>query len=334
VNEQKRSLRKRESATGAAGTKRRQRIWAGTLLGPVVALGLAGCSGAAPVSAVPGLDDAALTEPVSYTQSKTFTYTGQVEQWTVPDGVTSVSFQASGGRGGHAADAINSWGGSAAVIIGSVPVTPGQVLSIAVGGEGALGAGGWGYSGMSGGPANTAKNKDRSGGAGGGATLIALANADGSNWHKVVVAGGGGGQGGASSDPGAAGAGGNAGCAKPDSDTGLNECTTPSLTGGDGSHGTVGPLGGSGGKAGGSATSTGERGHGAKNLGGNGGSGGGGVLGGAAGGGASGISAGGGGGAGTSYIDATVVDGQISTNDYNVQFTYDKLDDPTVILSW
>jgi hypothetical protein len=287
-----------------------------------------------PSGAVTSGDSQAIGEPLSDTQLMTFTYTGQVEQWTVPDGVTSVTFQASGGHGGYAADAINSWGGSPAVIIGSIPVTPGQVLSIAVGGEGALGAGGWGYSGMSGGPANTAKNKDRSGGAGGGATLIALANADGSNWHKVVVAGGGGGQGGASSDPGAAGKGGNAGCATPDSDTGLNECTTPSLIGGDGSHGTVGPLGGSGGKAGGSATSTGERGHGAKNLGGNGGSGGGGLFGGAAGGGASGISAGGGGGAGTSYIDDTVVGGQISANDYNVQFTYKAYDDPTAILSW
>jgi hypothetical protein len=334
MNEQKRSLRKREGATGAAGTKRRQRIWAGTILAPIVALGLAGCSGAAPVGAVRQLDDAAITEPVAGTQSKTFTYTGYAEQWPVPDGVTSVSFQISGGRGGHAADEIVSWGGSAAVIIGSVPVTPGQVLSIALGGEGGFGAGGWGYSGMSGGPANTAKNKDRSGGAGGGASMIALANADGSDWHLVVVAGGGGGQGGGSSDPAGAGLGGNAGCSKLGFYAGSAECSTPSVTGGDGQHGSVGPLGGSGGKAGGAGAGVGERGHGAKNLGGNGGSGGGGLFGGAAGGGASGISAGGGGGAGTSYIDDTVVGGQISANDYNVQFTYKAYDDPTAILSW
>jgi hypothetical protein len=334
MNEQKPSLRKRESGTDIAGTKRRQRIWAGTILAPIVALGLAGCSGAAPVSAVPPVEVGAIAKPVADTQSKTFTYTGYAEQWQVPDGVTSVSFQASGGRGGHAADEIVSWGSSAAIIIGSVPVTPGQVLSVAVGGEGGFGAGGWGYDGMSGGPANTAKNKDRSGGAGGGATMIALANADGSDWHLVVVAGGGGGQGGGSSDPAGAGLGGNAGCSKLSSNPSGTACSTPSVIGGDGAHGSVGPLGGSGGKAGGAGASTGERGHGAKNLGGNGGSGGGGLLGGAAGGGASGISAGGGGGAGTSYIDDTVVGGQISTNDYNVQFTCKVLDDPTVILSW
>jgi hypothetical protein len=187
---------------------------------------------------------------------------------------------------------------------------------------------------MSGGPANTAKKSDRTGGSGGGATMIALANADGTNWHKVVVAGGGGGQGGGSSDPMLAGAGGNAGCSKIGYTGGNPYCSTPSVNGGDGSHGTPGPLGGSGGTAGGSATPTGERGHGAKDLGGNGGSGGGGVFGGTAGGGASGISAGGGGGAGTSYLDNTVLHWQISTNDYNVQFTCKVLDDPTVILSW
>lgn len=330
--EQKRSPREREGATAAM--RRRHRIWAGTLLGPIAAVGLAGCSGAAPLSAVRTLDDAAITQPVAATQSKTFTYTGQAEQWTVPDGVTSLTFQASGGRGGSATDQIYEGGGSAAVIIGNFPVTPGQVLTIAVGGEGGFGAGGWGYEGMSGGPANTAKKSDRSGGAGGGATLIGLANADGTNWHKVVVAGGGGGQGGGSGDPAAAGQGGSAGCSELDPINGVNACKTPSLIGGDGWHGTPGPLGGAGGKAGGASSPTGERGHGAKDLGGNGGSGGGGETGGAAGGGASGISAGGGGGAGTSYLDSTVLDWQISSNDYNVQFPWHILDDPAVILSW
>ncbi|MFZ2013941.1 MAG: hypothetical protein WAV00_08985, partial [Nocardioides sp.] len=170
-------------------------------------------------------------------------------------------------------------------------------------------------------------------GSGGGATMDALANADGSDWHQVVVAGGGGGQGGGSSDPGGAGVGGNAGCSALAVNHGPMECGTPSITGGNGGHGSAGSLGGAGGMAGGSTTSTGGRGLGAKNLGGNGGSGGGGVNGGSAGGGAKGVSAGGGGGAGTSYVDVSVQAWQISAMDYNVQFPW-HLSDSGVILTW
>jgi len=268
------------------------------------------------------------------TNQATFSPTGTTQTWTVPAGVTSVSFEAAGGEGGEAPVAIGINGGSGALIIGSFPVTPGQVLSIAVGSSGGTGAGGWGAEGMSGGPANTAKNKDRSGASGGGATLIALANADGSDWHEMVVAGGGGGMGGGSSDPAGEGQGGNAGCSKIGYHAGGSACTVPSITGGNGGKGSpASTLGGKGGTAGGATSSTGQRGLGAKNLGGNGGAGGGGVNGGAAGGGGSGISAGGGGGAGTSYVDVTVPTWQISSTDWNIQFTQ-HLYGPGVILTW
>ena len=48
--------------------------------------------------------------------------------------MTSVSFEAGGGRGGSTESAFMSGPGSGAVVIGTVPVTPGQVITIAVGG--------------------------------------------------------------------------------------------------------------------------------------------------------------------------------------------------------
>jgi hypothetical protein len=261
-----------------------------------------------------------------------YSYTGATETWIVPEGVTSVTFEAAGGDGGGAVHPVTKEGGSGAIITGSFPVTAGQIVTIAVGGNGAVGAGGWGAEGMSGGPANTAKQDSRTGGAGGGATLIALSNADGSNWHEIVVAGGGGGQGGGSGDPDEAGRGGSAGCLEFSSASD-SQCGTPGIAGMNGSQGTAPPLGGKGGAAGGATSSTGARGLGAKDLGGNGGSGGGGVKGGAAGGGAGGISAGGGGGAGTSFIDTSVTSWKISATHYNWQFVA-SLGGTGVILAW
>lgn len=259
-------------------------------------------------------------------------YTGTTETWVVPPGVTSVTFEAAGGDGGAAVHPVTKEGGSGAIVTGAFSVAAGQIITLAVGGNGATGAGGWGTDGMSGGPANTAKQDSRTGGAGGGATLIALSNADGSDWHEIVVAGGGGGQGGGSGDPDLAGRGGSAGCLEF-SNASDSWCGTTGIAGMNGSQGTAPPLGGKGGAAGGATSSTGARGLGAKDLGGNGGSGGGGIDGGAAGGGAGGISAGGGGGAGRSFVDTSVTSWQISTTHYNAQFTA-TLPGSGVILSW
>ena len=248
-----------------------------------------------------------------------FSYTGQPVNWVVPAGVTSVTYEAAGGSGG------GDLGSAGADLMGTVTVTPGETFVIAVGGNGTTSSpGGWGYDGTSGGPANSASPSDRSGGAGGGATFIGIQN--GTTIEPLVIAGGGGGGGGGSGDPISAGIGGSSGClawttkGSPTDPDGY-PCTTPSLSGPNGSHGTVGPLGGSGGATGGASTSTGQRGLGAQNLGGNGGSGGGGLLGGAAGGGAKGLSAGGGGGGGTSWYDTTAVSNPIVTNRYRAYGT-------------
>lgn len=357
------------SATPGVVTGGRRPGWAGALVvASMTALLLSGCAssataggsaagsatgGAAPDSATgtpsaggsassagfrtPSSGSNGTPKPLSLTTTNQVTFwpTGTTQTWTVPAGVTSVNFEAAGGDGGEAPIAIENLGGSGAIILGTFPVTPGQVLTIAVGTDGGNGAGGWGAEGMSGGPANNAKNKDRSGGSGGGATLIALANADGSNWHEMVVAGGGGGMAGGSSDPAGEGQGGNAGCLKIGFWDGGSACTVQGITGTNGGKGSpASTLGGKGGAAGGSSLgSTGERGLGAKDLGGNGGAGGGGVNGGAAGGGGSGISAGGGGGAGTSYVDVSVPTWQISATDWNISFTQ-HLDSSGVILTW
>lgn len=347
----------------------RRRSWTvAVVLAPVLALAIAGCSvpaaGVAEAAPTPpkagtatlktgsptGAPDAEDTHSTAETtatltpraksalrstaagNTAQYSYTGTTSTWVVPAGVTSVTFEAAGGDGGGAVHPVTKEGGSGAIVTGAFPVTAGQIVTIAVGGNGATGAGGWGAEGMSGGPANTAKQDSRTGGAGGGATLIALSNADGSNWHEIVVAGGGGGQGGGSGDPDEAGRGGSAGCLEFSSASDA-QCGTPGIAGMNGSQGTAPPLGGKGGAAGGATSSTGARGLGAKDLGGNGGSGGGGVKGGAAGGGAGGISAGGGGGAGTSFIDTSVASWQISATHYNWQFTA-SLAGTGVILSW
>ncbi len=60
----------------------------------------------------------------------TFTYSGNIEQWTVPAGVTSIRIEVAGAQGGGTYSNI---GGKGAIMIGDFSVTPGQVLDILVG---------------------------------------------------------------------------------------------------------------------------------------------------------------------------------------------------------
>jgi gliding motility-associated-like protein len=78
-----------------------------------------------------------------------YEFTGSVQQWTVPAGVDSISVKMWGAAGGGGPDATNNWGGGGGYTEASIPVTPGQVIDIYVGGGGqaadqqAGGAGGW-----------------------------------------------------------------------------------------------------------------------------------------------------------------------------------------------
>lgn len=115
----------------------------------------------------------AVTPASSGTQ--TFTYTGSLQTFTVPAGVTSVNIDAYGAEGVMMNGFTAGKGGRAK---GDLAVTPGQVLNIYVGGQSSWNGGGSGKGGANGGDATDV----RVGG-------TALSN-------RVIVAGGGGGTGG------------------------------------------------------------------------------------------------------------------------------------------
>ncbi len=131
----------------------------------------------------------ALTGIISQAQvTTTFNYTGAVQTYTVPCGVTSVTIQASGAQGGNAS--IGGTGGLGGTANGILTVSTGDILYIYVGGQNGYNGGGTGgqdgnttFGGL---PGNLAPS-------GGGASDvrwngISLAN-------RVIVAGGGGGAG-------------------------------------------------------------------------------------------------------------------------------------------
>ena len=63
----------------------------------------------------------------------TFNYTGQIVNWTVPPGVTSVTIQSKGAQGGSVNISCIHTGGHGAIMKGTFPVTPGEVIKILVG---------------------------------------------------------------------------------------------------------------------------------------------------------------------------------------------------------
>ena len=94
------------------------------------------------------------TCPAAMNGTKTFTYSGVVEQWQVPARVVSINVQMWGaGGGGSSADGNTgtgiSSGGGGGYSFGTIAVVPGSFLSVAVGGGGKGGvlggaqAGGW-----------------------------------------------------------------------------------------------------------------------------------------------------------------------------------------------
>lgn len=141
----------------------------------------------------------------------TFDYTGNVQTFVVPAGVTSLLIEANGAQGGGSSG--GSAGGLGARMTGRFAVTPGQVLSIVVGQQGLLQVGG--------------DDQNSSGGGGGtfvfdatGPTLLVAAGGGGGkcnfNPSGQIHAGGAGQitpEGGASSDGNAGGSGGNGGAA-------------------------------------------------------------------------------------------------------------------------
>jgi len=137
-----------------------------------------------------------------------FSYTGALQTFVVPAGVTSINVEGVGAAGGLGSSVNNGAGGKGGRLIANLNTTPGETLYIQIGGKGKSGSrynstGQGGYNG--GGNSPTA-----GGGGGGGATDIRRGSDDLSNRIFVVGGGGGGGEQGANSTvPG--GDGGNGG---------------------------------------------------------------------------------------------------------------------------
>jgi uncharacterized repeat protein (TIGR01451 family) len=255
----------------------------GMLAVSLVSLGVAVAGTAAPAQAAAE----AASGPTA-----TFTCTGYAQQWAVPDDVNSLTFDAIGASGAQE-DTNNNYGnpGEGAEAQGTVPVTPGELLTVTVGCSGQVSTPGYGYT--HGGAPGSGQG-GQIGTAGGGSSGVVAA----SSGLPLVVAGGGGGGG------GQAGGG-------------------PQTYGGAGGNGSqAGDPGGSGGGCGASADApggqggvtgdgTGQAGQNDESAGlgaGTGGGGGGGYSGGGGGGAGDYSCSGGGGGGGSSYLERTATD--------------------------
>jgi hypothetical protein len=121
-------------------------------------------------------------------QSQTFNFTGGIQTFTVPCGIDTVFVQAWGAQGGNGATGGNSatggTGGLGGYAEGYLLVSPGDVLNVFVGGQGATPTGGF-NGGANGGSQNA--------GGGGGASDVRIGGTSEAN--RVITAGGGGGGG-------------------------------------------------------------------------------------------------------------------------------------------
>jgi len=72
-------------------------------------------------------------------QTQTYNFTGAAQTFVVPLGVTSLTVEAWGAKGGNS----GYTGASGGYTIGTITVTPGQTINVYVGGQGALPTGGW-----------------------------------------------------------------------------------------------------------------------------------------------------------------------------------------------
>ncbi len=135
--------------------------------------------------------------------TQTFNYTGAVQMWVVPAGVTSVDVTCWGAEGGRAAGP----GGMGGMAQATAPVNPGDTLWIYVGGKGndgnTAGNGLGGFNG--GGDGYQLSSTDGGSGGGGGTDVRRVGNTLN---DRFVVAGGGGGSENTGGGPMAGGAGG------------------------------------------------------------------------------------------------------------------------------
>ena len=142
-------------------------------------------------------------------QTISFNYTGTVQSYTVPAGVTTLTISASGAQGGG-----NTGGGLGALMSGDFTVTPGETIYIVVGQQGQLQIGGQSQNSSGGGGGSfvyrNANNLLLAAGGGGGLCNYAGSGAIHQDAHGKITPDGGSDQSGAYLG-GIAGAGGSAG---------------------------------------------------------------------------------------------------------------------------
>ena len=259
---------------------------------------------------------------VADADSQTFNFTGAVQTFMVPAGVTQVTIDASGAQGG----AGSGPGGSGARLVASFTVTPGETLNVVVGGVGST-------------------NSSFGVGAGGGASFV-YRTADAAGLLISAAGGGGGSQGSAGiagsatttasngeGPGGSAGTGGNGGGGGGSSFACTGGGGGGLLTnGGDGNGGFQGGRSLANGAAGGSANPSapaggfGGGGQGAPvfcgTFGGQGGGGGGGYNGGGGGAASQGTAASGGGGGSFSATAPSISQSGVKTGNGQVVMTY------------
>ena len=137
-----------------------------------------------------------------------FSYTGSVQTFTSPSGVTSIQIEAWGAEGGGrvlSGNSASGLGGKGGYSSGTLSVTPNQDLYVYVGGHGSSSTNGVAAGGWNGGGSGYASSSGEPGNGGGGATDVRTVNG---SWNdatslasRVIVAAGGGGGGEDPSDP-------------------------------------------------------------------------------------------------------------------------------------
>ena len=138
----------------------------------------------------------------------TLNYTGAMQTYTVPAGVTSVTIEAYGAEGGGqvlSGNGSSGYGGLGGYATGDLAVTQNQVLEIYVGGHGASSTSGTAAGGWNGGGSGYASGSGEPGNGGGGASDVRVNGS--SLYDRVLVAAGGGGGGEDSNDQYGAGGG-------------------------------------------------------------------------------------------------------------------------------
>jgi hypothetical protein len=125
----------------------------------------------------------ALQKPLGI-NTQTFSYTGAIQQFVVPNRVTTIQVNAIGAKGGTGAR--GQVGGAGANITTTLNITPGQILYIVVGGHpGQSATAKYGFGGNGGSGTNY-------GGAGGGLSGV-FSNSSPAIANAFIIAGGGGG---------------------------------------------------------------------------------------------------------------------------------------------